>query len=377
MKIKSILALTMAAAVFALASCDKNDDNTPAGGEKYTLGIKLPSNVKAETRSVGAPETGGTGAKTLVNSVDVFLLVGDNVIQRESFDATDMQNGKKDITNVSRNITNVLVVANIPAANLAAVQALTSGNAVRNYAYTIASQQGALINSANSEIVHMGEATSVDFQTGTPINPGSDYKTVTVNLTSRVARFQYAGGLTAGEGIATLALEAVAFDNYFADGAATATTVNNATTAYWDLTGTATALASSSDLAGVSGFQNAYAVPAYRDLYDATVDGTAFVYAYNLFTGSYVPHMYLLLSGEYATGYYKDSDKYFLAWVRVNKFTATTDIDKVESNKIYKIGALTVKYTDLLEHPDDAKLDLGVEVEMADWTDVNVTPGIQ
>jgi hypothetical protein len=267
------------------------------------------------------------------------------------------------------------------------VQGLTTYNAVKNYAYTIAGQN--ITPGTGSPISNktlMGEGTP-GAVTDWPTADEAD-KQVNIALNAITSRFEI-GAVKKGTGIENVQLVGVWINNYFKDGSKLGTpnfTLYPSNSTYW-VTSPAT---SASPSANENEFDNvsittAYDPQAYYNEYNSGVDHTlgsnSKVYAYHLFSGSIVPHVVMLVKGEYADGYHSDGKKYFLGWVTFNKFLDNdVAITSILPNYIYKIGVGTtgveINAPDITEKPEQTNFDLGVKVTITPWTEKHVTPQV-
>ena len=307
---KKILFATLALAVM-FTSCSKEDNG--AQSQDNILVINLPDNVGL--RAVESQAT--TATAITLSDVTVFLLNGNSVAAAPvTFSGSEITAKFKRINDVPSGVNGVIVVANIPSTATAAVNALTTGTAIREYAYTIASQ-----NTANNlpTVTRMGSSSS--FTTVTPAAPGvNEYKTVSVELTPLVSRFEI-GAVKAGTGIANVELVGVWINDYYPNGAKGTPVFHSDSHAVW-VTTPSTATSPSNTAFG------AVTVPTYPEpsYYNAanntavTLTAGSSVYAYQVFSGAKIPHLILLVKGEYLPGYYTGTDKYFLGYLTYRKF---------------------------------------------------------
>lgn len=354
MKTKTII-ISMFCAAVAFVGCSKSDDQGAAGNQ--TLVVNLPTEIS--TRAVENPATAGSVTATLGN-VHVFLMNGSSVKQYATFTAPEITAKQKEFTAVSDAINNVIVVANVPAG--VNISALGSAAAIQNYAYTVVSQQTAL---ASLTLMGSGAATVT--------TPGN--KEANVALNSLVARFEI-GTVVAGTGIAELNLKAVYINNYYTDNAKTAVKLHDSADAVW--ASTTGAWTSGNPTLTIP----AYTEAKYTDAGNATVTtaGTK-CYAYQVFAGSNIPHIVLLVSGKYDTGYFNPAvanSEYFVQYVTFNVLSnGATPITAVAANKIYKVGVtggITINPEDLTDIPELGQVDLKVKVTVTPWTEENLTP---
>ena len=81
------------------------------------------------------------------------------------------------------------------------------------------------------------------------------------------------------------------------------------------------------------------------------------------------------------TGTEIGSGLYFLQWVTFTKFIdGGTQLTAFEANKIYKVGTgatgIEIKANMLRETAEMEDYDLGINLTVTPWTEVEVTPGI-
>ena len=367
---KKILLATLALAVM-FTSCSKEDNGGNETQDNVLL-VKLPDNV-----NLRAVESQATTATTItLSDVTVFLLNGNTLAAPPVvFSGSEISNKAKRIEQVPSGVNNVIIVANIPAG--ATVASLTTGTAIKEYAYTVASQ-----NASNIETVtRMG--TGVPATAADPTPDGHEYKTVSVELTPLVARFEI-GTVKPGTGIANVELIGVWINSYYTNGSKSAVQFHASSDPKW----VTTPLTSTSPMAtpfGAVTMDNApYTETTYYNAADNTnvvLNAASKVYAYQVFAGANIPHLILLLKGEYDTGYYTGTDKYFLRYLTFRNFEdGGTAITSVAANTIYKVGVgvtgITVNAEDLTPDPEMNLFDLGITVTVTPWTEKNVTPAL-
>jgi hypothetical protein len=137
---------------------------------------------------------------------------------------------------------------------------------------------------------------------------------------------------------------------------------------------------------------NTVAVPAYTDpvlytLGSSTVNVAAGAatpaYAFHLFSGQQtpqLPHVILMVAGEYATGYYTGDEKYFCGYVTFTKYNSAAGyVQSIENNKIYKMGlqspfGIPINAEDVTDRPELEDFDLGINVTVTAWSILHVTP---
>ena len=362
---KKILLATLALAVM-FASCSKEDNG--AQSEDSVLIVKLPDNV-----SLRSVEAQATPSGIDLDNVTVFLLNGNTVAATPvTFSNAEITAKYKRIEQVSSGVNNVIVVANIPSG--ATVASLTTGTAIKEYAYTIASQ-----NVDIKKVTRMG--TGIPATAPDPAPDTHEYKAVTVELTPLTARFEI-GTVKAGTGVANVELVGVWINDYYPDGAKGTPIFHSDSNPVW--------VASPSTLTSPSSTAfGAITVPAYTEpsYYNAanntavTLTAGSQVYAYQVFAGAKIPHLILLVKGEYDTGYYLGTDKYFLRYLTYRQFLdGGTAITSVAANTIYKVGVgvtgITVNAEEMTEWPELNMFDLGITVTVTPWTEKNVTPAL-
>lgn len=381
---KVILAAMAVCTIFASCSKEEVVNKGTSEIEMKSLRVQLPDNITLGTRSVEAPVA--SNSTTTLTDVTVFLLNGNSVVQVEDFSSGEISGNHKDIQDVPSSVNGVLVVGNIPTGDQVAVKALTSSIAIEGYAYTLTSQTA---SGGIAGKLHMGSSSTFALQGSNPIVGSTNkYYLVAVTLDAITARFEL-GNVVAGNGIANIKLEGVWINNYLPSWDVTTPTLitDDPTTMtpplpdYWATSPGTNTAGSATPLTPVT-ITNAYIPAQYYDAYSSSVDGIANCYAYTLFTGSYVPHVTMLVSGEYASGFYTGSDKYFLGWLTFTKFTNTdvtpnVDLTSLEPNKIYKaLGGIVVDAKDITTTPEQEGFDLGIDITITPWTGVNVTPGV-
>ena len=366
--------IIMAAALAGTMSCTKSNENSPKEGN--VLLVKLPDNVVL-SRAVENPVADNSITATIAN-VEVFMINSASglVLKRESFTSAEITARTKRIEEVPAAVNQVLVVANIPAAVLTTVQGLTNYNAIKNYAFTIASQNS---SAGVNDKTLMGEgvpAAAVD-----PNPDGHDYKAVSIALNALTARFEI-GAVKPGTGVASVELVGVWINSYYADGSKAAVTHNQSNSPYW-VTSPSASTSPSATAFGSIGLTTPYIPTEYYNAASAQVTLTAGsqVYAYHVFAGSNIPHVIMLVRGEYATGYFNGANRYFLGWVTFNKYLdAGTPITSILPNHIYKIGigatGVAIDAGAITPDPELNNFDLGVTVTITPWTAKNVIPGV-
>ena len=365
---KKILLATLALAVM-FTSCSK-EDNGGNETQDNVIVVKLPDNV-----SLRAVEAQGSAASTItLANVTVFLLNGNNVVGApKTFSGPEITAKSKRIEQASSSVNKVVVVANIPAGDMSAVNALTTETAIKNYAFAIADQ-----NSGIAAVTRMGTGTPATAVDLTP--DGHNYKAVSVELEPLTARFEI-GAVKAGNNVANVTLEGVWINAYYTNGSKATVKTHNDADPVWYTT-PATTSSPFNAAVGTVTMTNTYTVPSYYNAASPLVTMTAGsqVYAYQLFAGANIPHLILLVKGEYTTAD-ASGNKFFLGYVTFTRFTESgTDISSVLPNTIYKVGVgdigIEINADDITIWPEMQKFDLGVTVTTTPWTVKNVTPNI-
>lgn len=371
---KKILLVALAATMI-FPSCMKENDVQKNDGN--VLVVKLPDNVALKTRAV--EDQVATNSETEISNITVFLLNGNSVVATDKFDDAEIQGGAKRIEQVPAAVNRVILVANVPAANQADVEALTSASAIHSYPFTIASQNDG--NDIKNQ-TFIGDQASFT-SPGDPLNhTDHDYKEAAVTLNALTARFEI-GAVKEGTGIKSVDLVGVWINAYYADGSIKDDEVvtNPFTSNYW-VTDPVTNPASNAAFDAVS-ITNAYDPTQYFDgaSDEVTVAAGSKVYGYQVFAGDNIPHVILLVKGEYADGHYADGNKYFLGYVTFNKYhDGVSDIKSIDSNVIYKMGVgatgIAIDADMITDKPEKEKFDLAIKVTITKWTEKNVTPGV-
>lgn len=336
----------------------KTDDNV--------IVVKLPSKTRA------VEDQANVGAYDLAN-VTVFLLNGNTVLEVHEFEAAEIAAEAKRIEQVNSAVNNVIVVANVPADKLAEVKALTAGTAIKSYGYSVASQ-----NSGIEKVTRMGEGTP---QTIADPNPDDhNYKEVLVRLDPVTARFEI-GDVKPGKGIKSVELVGVWVNAFYPDGSKASVTTYPSTDVCWVTDPDSELSPSTTPYTDVD--VATYHVPSYHNLASDEVylDDDSKVYAYQVFAGSNIPHVIMLIKGEYDEGYYDAGKKYYLGYVTFTRYTeGSTDITSIEANTIYKMGVgktgVEVTPEIITPKPELEDFDLGIKVEIVDWIPKTVTPGV-
>jgi hypothetical protein len=386
------------AAVVSFSSCSKDNDQ-PVTGDAVLV-VKLPG--AATSRAVGTPLTGTQEtAITATNSL-IFLLNGTSVysIPQDGptpaqspyvITAADLNSNEAEVRfeQVPGSIDNVIVVANIPAANLTAVKGLTTAAAIKNYAYSIADQNPAVDNGiVGKTLIGEGTVTSgIDPDAGN--HTGHDFKEASVHLKAITSRIEI-GAVKAGSGVANIELIGVWINNYYLNNstAKTGAPVNHASgNSVWTIASPATGTATTA-------YTNPTTIPAYTatqyynaaDNTNVKLDAGSKSYNFQLFPGAVaaagvyqLPRIVLLVKGMFDTGAYVETGiptndlKYFLKFVTIGGYEISgTPVTQFLPNTIYKIGlgtvGITIKAENLTDIPEVAKSDILVSVEVDPWT---------
>ena len=373
---KKILLATMAIATL-FASCSKEPVEAQKGDD--VIIVNLPDNV-VSARTVESQQY--AAATITLTDVTVFLLNGNTVSRVETFSGSEITNKEKRIDNVASGVNNVIVVANIPSANTAAVQALTSGTAIEAFAYTVASQ-----NTGIATVTRMGKGTPMvdaGSQIGTPT--GNTYKSVSVELTPLTARFEI-GTVKEGVNVESVELIGVWINNYYTDGSKSTVKLHAEGDGVWVTSPATTGAAIAADPGAVM-MTNAYTESTYYNAANAAVNLTpsSHAYAYHVFAGSNIPHIILLVKGKYETAD-ASGNQYFLGYVTYTKLlNGGTPITAITANTIYKIGlaavagdttpGIVIDGDDITDKPEKPIFDLGITVTTTPWTVTSVTPGL-
>lgn len=369
---KKLILLAALAVTAGFTACNKENESVSPSGKNSTLMISLPGN--AVGRSV--QDAVVTGTTTALTNVTVFLLNNDAVVgDPVEFVSADITAKFKLIENVSSTVNKVLVLANTPASEATAVKQLKFASQIKAYGFSIAEQ-----NTGNgiAAKTHIGEAACVLDTPGSNDTP--DLKKADVTLNALTARFEV-GDVKKGEGVKSVELVGVWINGYYEDGSKESVKTNGSDSPFWNLnasTGVAT-----------TAFDNVqpstpYVPAAYYDAYssDVKVEASSKVYAYHVFAGSNIPHVILLVQGEYETEQTEGAgDKYFLGFVTFSKFIYQgSPIASITANDIYKIGVgatgITIDAKHITPKPELENFDLQVNVTITPWTEKNVTPGV-
>ena len=365
---KKFLLATMAIATL-FASCSKEPVEAQAGDG--VIVVSLPGEING--RAIEAQES--SSAVITLTDVTVFLLNNNSVARAVNFEPADLIAKKMRIENVPAGVNNVIVVANIPTAVGPTVRALLSGTAIENFAYTVASQNGSGI----SAVTRMGKGVPVVAVDPTP--DGHDYKAVSIELTPLTARFEI-GAVKPGTNVESVELIGVWINNYYTDATKTVTKLHIDADPVWN-TSPATTGVPLMALPGTVSMLNAYTELAYYNAANngaVTLTTSSQAYAYQVFAGSNIPHLILLVKGKYLV---PDADgrQYFMGYVTFNKFeNGGVNITAINANTIYKMGTgvtgIPINADDITPDPEMGVFDLGITVTTTPWTVLNVTPKV-
>ena len=398
MKMKSIL-ISCAALAMVFGSCSKTDD--VGGNGSNDIAVRIPAELLSNggTRGIVENEV-PTGSKTTIDNIQYFLLNNNSVVEQKYYTAAPP--AVQYFYNASASINKVIVIANVPAADLTTVQALTNEADIQAYAYSIASQQPA----ATATTVPYGTAPGIAqktliSETATFVTQGSNtsggtagtYKLANVTLKSVTARIEI-GAVYAGEGVQSVELEGVWINNYYTTGSKATVQFNNESAGVWALVGGPTiGVSSTAYTALLPANFTAYSAPEFFMQANASVTKAAGspAYVFHVFGDAAeavspaidaMPHVILLVRGELKSGYYENSDKFFRKWVTFRRYmdnpVTPTYITSMDRNNIYKIGVgatgIPIDAKNLTEKPELNAVDLGVAVTVAEWNAVNLTP---
>lgn len=366
----------IAAATVGFTACDKGNENVNPAGDNVVV-VKLPDNVT--TRVVETP-VAGTSVTAVIEDVTVFLLSGDVVAATYEFTSADRTAKEAHIENVPASVNAVIVLANIPS-YAADVKSLTSAAAIKSYPYSVASQNG---EGTILTQTLMGSTNSLT-EKADPIHTGKSYKECTVTLDALTARFEI-GGVSAGTGISTVEIVGVWINSFYTDARKDVVQTYASDAEEWKVTPLSLNIGTPATTAFTGYTLPAYTeYPDYHDLGSIEVEASATpakVYAYQVFAGQNIPHLILLVKGEYLTEQTEgEGDKFFMGYLTYTRFSGEDgDITSVENNTIYKVGlsanGIVVDGGKITPKPELEGYDLGIEVDVRGWTDMHVTPGM-
>ena len=376
----------IAALMLGLSSCVKDAKTDSSKGDNVLV-IKLP---KAATRAIEDQVAGGAIADVdVISNVEIFLINTSSgaVVNQASFTSDEIKAGYKRIEQVDAAVSKVVAIANIPNGVLATVKALASYTAIKGYDFTSASQNAGLGEIDDKTM--MGEGTPVSATDPDPAHDATHtYKEVNIDLDAITARFEI-GAVKPGVGVASVELVGVWINNFYTGSQKTTLQLYPAYDPMWNTTPSATPNYTA-PVGAVS-----VATYGYPEYYDAanntagtgvTLNASSKVYAYHVFPSSDLPHLILLVKGEYDDGYFDDTidpaEKYFLKWVTFTNYKENgVSIGQVSANYIYKVGVgatgIAINAGDLTETPELGQFDLGINLTITPWTAKTVTPEVQ
>ena len=357
-------AFFVAMAIVLIAGCSYEMGQETQGTE--LLIVRLDNVV---TRAV--ENQIATGTVATLSNVEVFLLNGVTVVYQTSFTSMEMTAMYKRIEQAPGNVDKVVVMANIPAADLAAVKALTTYAAIVNYPFTIASQNAGL-GTINDKTV-IGEGTPTI--TSDPTPDSHLYKSVFINLKSITARFEV-GTVIPGNGVASVELVGMWINNFYTDGSKNSVILNTMSSPYWVTTPSTHTSPTTAPFGTVTTV--AYNPPEYKNIASSSVttSPSSMVYTFHVFAGTTIPHLLLLVKGEYSPGYYTDDAKYFLGWITFTAFNSGGGgyVYSIEPGTIYRISNIPVNTEPVTIDPQLEDYDCGIIVTVEPWVVVYVTP---
>lgn len=370
-----------AAMLLGLSNCS-NEDAGGDTGKTQSLVIKLPDYVVSASRAVEnqwADQKPGE-----IENVRVYLLNQNSmVIQTTTFSGSEITAQEKYIPDVPGSVCNVILVANISSEDDAVLSGLHTAVDITNYPFSANSQNDNAIG--YKTLIGEGVPSATGATAGSP-----EIKEVVIELHAITARMEV-GTVRKGRGIESVDLVGVWINKVYANGAKVENEIiyhkdgDNVWGISPDAASGSTPFDASIDIPAY--YPAAYFNSADNDAVKAVADGMA--YSYHVFAGNNVPHLILLVKGEYAEGYYTDS-KYFLKWVTFTRFISNgSAINSVDANQIYKIGVtssgisgsgdpgIVINAEDLTESPELPLFDLGINVNITPWTAKYVTPSVQ
>lgn len=381
MKTKSLLAVSLILALGFTSCSNSLDEDYPASGkDNNVLVVKLPANVKL-TRSVEKPVD--NASETGVSDITVFLLIGQLVERAVEFSQSDIDAGYKRFEQVPAQVDGAIVVANRAGQS---ILGLKNADQIRNYAFTVATQH------TDKELdgrTLMGEAVATQTSDPSQTPDGHIYKEAKVTLSAITARIEV-GTVIPGEGVQAVELVAVYINNFYSTYPKIDLTLYAEGNAIWNPTVTGVnpgANKGSKDPIGEI-VPGAYTPAEYMTPGSTEVKQTADskVYAFHVFPGN-VPHLVMLVKVELKKDYFEVDDdgnelKYKYGFLTFNKFkTASNDyVQEMVGHNIYKMGVGTkgipVNAKDVTDKPEKGPYDLGVNIDIAEWTVNEVTPEV-
>lgn len=367
MKMKSLFVAALV--TMALVSCDKeNTPRTPAETGKTNFEVTLPGAIA--TYAVETPQVAGR-ITPLYNDVTVYLAEPSGNAKAYTWTDEEIKNKSKRFEQILPP-SKVVVVVNKGSVTLPESVSTTSllselhkiVIADQNKAEANVATEDARSNAAGDyisaqQVTLIGEATNF---TDEAADDGHTLKKAAVELKSLVSRFEV-GTVKPGAGLKSLTVEAV-YVNFFYNEYGK-TTQQSFTETSWPANFTP-AWATDNGSAEVT-----------------SQDGTK-VYAYQVFAGDMVPHIIYKVSGELEDNSQLSdgtSGAFTGKYVTVNGFKdGNTALTSIEAHKIYKMGltdgGIEITPDEITDKPEKDKIDLVVDITVADWTEVTVTPEI-
>ena len=373
MKMKTVFAASLAA--MALAACSQDaDPGTPAPAAKTNFEVSLPG--AAETYAVEDPQSAGQITPCYEN-VTVYLIdAGNNAVGYAWTDA-EIKAKQKRFEQVVEPIM-VGVVVNSGSVTMPTGSIHMDDLGLLTEQLAIADQNKSVKTlavadakgNAAGDYLPIHQVTLTGMQTTFTTEASDDghtLKKAAVELKSLVSRFEV-GTVKAGTGLEALTVEAVYINNFYDD--INATSVTSYTEISWPST---------------------YAPAWATDAANASVTSVAGTkaYAYQVFSGTVIPHIIYKVSGTVAAGYRLSdgtgdadnptpfTDKYIT--VKGFKEGGVT-LASIEPHKIYKMGlengGIEITPDKITDNPEKTKIDLIMAITVADWTTSNVTPEI-
>lgn len=390
---KRILMAALAVCVL-FAGCAKDNEGVSNTDEQSIL-VKFPQGTTfSDSRAslVENPVTTLNPVQTLSNAI-VYLLNGNAVVSVHNITSEDITNGYKKFNDVSSTINGVLVVANVPSGDLSALGNASNVSFIENYPFSITSQSTTGITAKTL----IGKTYTLTTTTPNPDAGSGDtdtYKVANIDLDALIARFEV-GSVVAGNGVKSVELVGLWINSYYTDYSRVApidaaTGFNNSESQYW-LTDPSTISSPSTTPFTTVAFNgttlkgNNYSPTEYYNARSAEVILAAGskVYAFHVFAGANIPHLLLLVKGEYEDGYYVDGQKYFLGWVTFTKYLDNATgvyITEINRNVIYKMGVgttgISINADELTPYPEMTRFDLGLKCTIMPWTEKTVTPAL-
>ena len=373
MKMKTFLVAALA--ITTLAACSKDGEPAaPVPAAKTNFAVSLPGAL--ETYAVEDPQAAGQITPFYSNVVVYLIDAGNNAVGY-SWSDDEIKAKQKRFEQVVEP-SKVIVIANTGSVSLLLgnVQASSIQNSLdalavadQNQAAKTLAAEDAKGNAAGSyssvqQVTLVGEQTV--FTTETP-DDGHMLKKAAVELKSLVSRFE-AGTLKAGTGLDALTVEAV-YINYFYNENGKATTQQF------------------SEVTWPASFTPAWATDAYSA--DVTSAAGTKAYAYQVFSGTLIPHIIYKVSGTVSAGHkladgtgdLNSPTPFTGRFITVKGFRESgTLLASIDAHKIYKMGlengGIEITPDKITDKPEKQKIDLLVAITVADWTVGNVVPEI-